>query len=389
MFCKSKISEAEYKKIFNNITPELRILLLFTNLTCNARCNFCHIWGDKGWALKNRKEQSLEHIDLKVAKRFIDEALSKTGKPFWVMLTGGEPTLYKNFENLVGYLKRKELPIILLTNGYNLADRAEFFVKNEVNNISISLDGPPEVHNKIRNINNLYDEVIKGVEKIIKLKYEHRSIYPMLFFNCVISKHTMSTIKDFIIELRKDLKTKKINLKFNMKKMGGVNDVGMRFEPLLHTTKSNVQRYINEMKTLFDKDVSSTPHSFIQDNRELNLNPIKIFLEDVWTKSDIKVDDLIEINDYFHNIDNTFNHKRCFAPWHSLIVRQNGDTYFCPDFKDYELGNINENSFSEIWQGQSAAKFRKVLSNGLLALCNRCGGLYTDYQFLYQNKPQE
>ncbi len=387
MFCKSTLTEKEYDKKSKNIKPDLRILLLFTNLTCNARCNFCHIWGDKGWALNNKNEQSLDQIDVKKIKSFITKALEANKKPFWVMLTGGEPTLYDNFAELVGFLKSKNLPIILLTNGYKLTENADFFVKYKINNISISLDGPPEVHNKIRNINGLYEEVIGGIEKVVALKKEKKSIYPMLFFNCVISEHTAETIKEFILSLRKDLSRKGINLKPNMQNMGLFNDVGMRFEPLLHTSEQKVKKYINEMKTLFNKDVSSTPFSFIKNNDNLDISSVQKFLSKVWEKSGVDVDGLVDIDEYFHNIENTFHHKRCFAPWHSLIVRQNGDSYFCPDFKDYKLGNIYENSFNEIWNGDKAMKFRNVLRSRLLSLCNRCGGLYTEYEFLDQHKP--
>ncbi|NOU18140.1 MAG: radical SAM protein [Bacteroidales bacterium] len=385
MFKKSSLDPEKTDILLQNIKPDLRLLLLFTNQKCNARCNFCHIWGEKGWALNNSGEQSLEEIELSVITKFVNDAIKINKKQFWVMLTGGEPTLYKNFEPLVQFLKNNNLPIILLTNGSRLVKQSKFIVENQINVISISLDGPPLIHDSIRSINGLYNSVCDGIEIIIKEKKRRRSHYPMLFLNCVISDYNSAYMKEFISQLKIQFAERGIKLGFNLESMKEFNEVVMRFEPMLHTTEEQVVKYKEEMKKYFNTELSSTPFSFVHDNSGIEIKSVKNFLESLWGEDGANFNEFVEVDEYFQNIHNTFGHKRCFAPWHGMIVRPNGDVYFCPDFKEYKIGNITQSNFDEIWNGDKANKFREVLKTRLLSLCNRCGGLYTDYNSLDLN----
>jgi MoaA/NifB/PqqE/SkfB family radical SAM enzyme len=47
----------------------------------------------------------------------------------------------------------------------------------------------------------------------------------------------------------------------------------------------------------------------------------------------------------------------------------------CRDYQDYSVGNINEQPFYEIWNGEKYKEFRRQLSKGLMPVCSRCCGL--------------
>lgn len=75
---------------------------------CNYNCSFCgsdNKIGDKRWK------------SLDTYKMYADKLLKATGPNPWFLITGGEPTLYPNFIELMSYLKLKGAYICLVTNG--------------------------------------------------------------------------------------------------------------------------------------------------------------------------------------------------------------------------------------------------------------------------------
>ena len=76
---------------------------------CNYNCPFCgdeNKLGHQGWA------------DLETNKEIVDSIVAACqGKPFWIQLTGGEPTLYPKFKELVSYMKEKGAYTSVISNG--------------------------------------------------------------------------------------------------------------------------------------------------------------------------------------------------------------------------------------------------------------------------------
>ena len=72
----------------------------------------------------------------------------------------------------------------------------------------------------------------------------------------------------------------------------------------------------------------------------------------------------------------------CRSPWQRLSVLANGDVLPCCDFngRSLILGNIQENSLSEIWQGTRLTEVRENLladSSPICSACQRCQGAPT------------
>lgn len=76
---------------------------------CNYDCPFC---GDEN------KKGLVGWQDLETNKKIVDSiAKACEGEPYWIQLTGGEPTLYPNFIELVSYMKEKGAYTSLISNG--------------------------------------------------------------------------------------------------------------------------------------------------------------------------------------------------------------------------------------------------------------------------------
>lgn len=75
---------------------------------CNYDCYFCgdeNKLGRIGWA------------DLETNKTIVDSIVASATKPLWIQITGGEPTLYPHFLELVKYMKSKGAMVRVITNG--------------------------------------------------------------------------------------------------------------------------------------------------------------------------------------------------------------------------------------------------------------------------------
>jgi FkbM family methyltransferase len=86
-------------------------LIHITN-RCNNNCTYCII--------KDRINKNTSELEDKLNKEKLFEYLQFVKKGDLVEITGGEPTLIEWLEELVQFLNKKEVYIILRTNGYKL-----------------------------------------------------------------------------------------------------------------------------------------------------------------------------------------------------------------------------------------------------------------------------
>jgi|GEM_PF-1486215 len=358
-----------------NLTPVLKQLTIFPSEICNYRCSFCHIWGDTGWALKEPQRVIREQLDIEVLKRFIDQ-VPKSRSPIGVILTGGEVMLYKHFEELVTHLRSKKMNVYVNTNGSLIKKRIPFLIDNTVV-VNISIDGPEEYHDAIRGKGS-YQTICENIEALIAEKKRRRKMFPFISVNMVLSTTNYKSAKDFIPALRERFKDATVVLHDTKNPWQRRRDISVNFAPLLYTTQERGLAYAHQMKEHLDCDVSPAWQGFVEESIPIDTEWLKRDLQAIWESEGVDYSDYVDIHDYYTDIDNVFGRSKCVAPWHELIVRRTGDVYPCVDLPDYKLGNINQDSFEDIWEGERAGRFRDYLRNDNLMMCNRCTRLFAD-----------
>jgi radical SAM protein with 4Fe4S-binding SPASM domain len=84
-----------------------------------------------------------------------------------------------------------------------------------------------------------------------------------------------------------------------------------------------------------------------------------------------------KIGVYYNNLETPVR-NHCIVPWCQANINYNGDVHFCADYPDFILGNIKEQSFTEIYNGDKANLFRETI--------NKCdGGIFPGCLRCYQN----
>jgi MoaA/NifB/PqqE/SkfB family radical SAM enzyme len=120
--------------------------------SCNARCKHCHLGGP---------------VDEQRAppQRFGD--IAREHKPLVAQLSGGEPLLRKDLEEIIRAIKRPNRApyIIVCTNGVLLTKEKYLRLKHTgADAFSVSLDYPDERHDEFRCVPGLF----RRIEKLIK-----------------------------------------------------------------------------------------------------------------------------------------------------------------------------------------------------------------------------
>lgn len=126
-------------------------LTIAPTMACNFRCPYCY---EKG-----REYTTMSRETIEKTKEFIKN-LNNEYKYIDITWYGGEPllafpiieelmeTVYENFE-------RKYVSSHAVTNGYLLTEEVVQKMKNlNISSIQITIDGPPEIHNKRRRLPN-------------------------------------------------------------------------------------------------------------------------------------------------------------------------------------------------------------------------------------------
>ena len=142
-------------------------LIHFVTNRCNARCSFCFIDFDDPNTFK--KELSL--LEIEQLTKHVGPSLQN------VNLTGGEPFSRVDLLEVVRawYINTNIRSIFITTNGslperiISLANKIKSEFPDRLLIFSISIDGLPELHNKIRKIANLFENAIKSYHGLKKI----------------------------------------------------------------------------------------------------------------------------------------------------------------------------------------------------------------------------
>ena len=166
-------SEDDYEKFAKySVASPVKAMCLHIAHDCNLRCAYCFAsTGDFG---KGRKLMPLE-----TGKKAIDFLLEQSGDRETLELDffGGEPLMHFDVvKEVVRYARSKEqeygkrFRFTITTNGMLLDDDKIDFINREMSNVVLSLDGRPEVNDRVRKRvdgTGCYDRILPSFQKLV------------------------------------------------------------------------------------------------------------------------------------------------------------------------------------------------------------------------------
>ena len=130
---------------------------------CNNKCVHCYCNLPENDVTAKSNELTTEEV-----KKLFD-GLASLGT-LWLLITGGEPLLRKDFEEIYLYAKKKGFIITLFTNGALIDNKTvELLSKYPPFVVEISLYGATaETYEKVTRVKGSYDRCMEGIKKIVK-----------------------------------------------------------------------------------------------------------------------------------------------------------------------------------------------------------------------------
>ena len=318
------------KKLQQHRIMQLPVLVLFPHNRCNCRCMMCDIW-------RIRETRQLWRSDLAPHM----ESIRALGVR-WVVLSGGEPLLHEELGGLLSLFRAENIRTTLLSTGLLLKSCAQM-VGSSVDDVIVSLDGPPAVHNTIRRVPDAYQRLAEGISAV-------RRLHPQIEIHarCTVQKRNHDAL-EATIEAAMVLGLNSISFLAADTTSSAFN----RPDGWSDARKNSVQLNAEEIETLtvvIEKIIARYSGRFVREGPEKLRRIVEHFRAALGQQEPVA--------------------PRCNAPWVSAILEADGTVRPC--FFHQAIGNLDEAPLERILNSKRALEFRASLQINENPTCRNC-----------------
>jgi MoaA/NifB/PqqE/SkfB family radical SAM enzyme len=313
---------------------ELPILVLFPHSRCNCRCVMCDIW-------RIREVREITAADLEPHLAGLRQL-----KVRWVVFSGGEPLMHSHLPVLARLLRKEGIRTTLLTAGLILEQHAAQ-VAEYMDDVIVSIDGPAEIHDRIRGLQGAYRRLERG----IRACRERRTSMPV-HGRCTVQKDNFRFLSATVRAARE--------LKLNSLSFLGADVTSEAFNRPVRwpeDRRAAVALDAGEVDEL-ERGLATLVHEF---HEEINTGFIR--------ESPDKLRRIV-LHFRAHLGQTQPVAPRCNAPWVSAVIESDGTVRPC--FFHRPLGRIQEGTLAGILNSREAVQFRSQLDVSRNAICQRC-----------------
>jgi MoaA/NifB/PqqE/SkfB family radical SAM enzyme len=333
------------------------ISLTITNY-CNLRCKMCGQWSEEGY-MHGRKAGLKREMKLADWKRVVDE-LAEHHVPS-LLLRGGETFLFPGIIELIEYIHAKDMFISIDTNGTMLKDYAADIVRIGKMHLTISVDGPEEIHDAVRGVKGTFQKLKEGIGRLNELEKDHSN---------KISKSITFTISPY-----------------SYRGLGVMPDIARSLSigticivPYYYVPTVIGKQYEMELRSLGCHAFSWVGFHHEDSGVDFNefreqLRSYQATLGNVYSYPYMVLSES-EFQTWFDNPTSPVLSTHCTNVEKLIDIQPNGDANFCVDFPDYVFGNVREATIGALWNSEKAVRFREYRRKQPLAVCYRCGAKY-------------
>ena len=310
----------------------LPILILHPHNRCNCRCVMCDIW-------KTAEAKEIGAAELERHLADIERLQVK-----WVVFSGGEPLMHSDLFRLAAMLRARNIRLTLLSTGL-LIKRYASQIARHLDDVIVSLDGPPEIHDNIRRVSGAFASLRAGLRALLEYRPEFpigiRSTVQKL--NCSHLRATAATARSL-----------------------GVSGISFLAADVTSTAFNRTEPW-----TILKQD-------------EVAVNASDLPSLDAEIEALIREEDcggfVAESPEKLRRIADRFRARIglaepvapvCNAPWVSAVIEADGTVRPC--FFHPPIGNVSAgDSLLQVVNGDRAADFRSNLDIATDPVCRRC-----------------
>jgi MoaA/NifB/PqqE/SkfB family radical SAM enzyme len=310
------------------------VVVISPHNQCNCRCMMCDIW-----RIREAKEITLTLLEQQLS------GFRELGVR-WVVFTGGEPQMNPQMIFLAKILRNEGIRVTMLTAGLLLESHAESVAAN-VDDVIVSLDGPPAVHDQIRRVPRAFAQIEAGVAALRRFRPEI-----IVRARCTVQKANHRSLCEVV----------------DSAKAVGLNSISFLAADLTSEAFNRPQGWVRERQDLVALNSEETDaleaevERFVVEHRtDLHSGFV---VESAGKLRHIVLHFRAHLGQAPHVAPN------CNAPWVSAVIEASGEVRPC--FFHPSLGNIHDQPLSQIVNSPKALSFRAALDVATNPVCRRC-----------------
>jgi len=325
-----------------------RPLMVKLKLTwqCNLACPMCHYW---------RRDLPTALTTDRVARTLDDLAALGCAK---VHFSGGEPTIRPDLPDLIAHARQLKLRVALTTNATLITrDLAKRLARAGLNSVCVSIDSPVRsVHDHMRGAPGAFKRTVAGVRELRRSAQRHGTPLPIRI-NTVVARENYATLDKLpalahalgaqsLLLMPVDDRTSALVL--NKRRL---LDYNQRIAPAL-ASRALAFGLMRQISEAFPFGMTKPELASSRDGR------------------------------YARGL---YERQPCYAPWTHALVAADARVAPCCGAPFVTLGELHEQSFAEIWQGEAYRHLRELIRDGTpLPECATCDTFLAENRILHQ-----
>jgi len=318
----------------------------------------CGQWGPEGYI---RGGRALEAMPVARWLELVDEAARLGTKV--VCLRGGEPLLFPGVLEIIRRIKARGIFLCMDTNGVFLGKFAAELVDAGIDVITVSVDGPEPVHDRVRGVPGTFRAMAEGVGALNRAKAGKGATTPEVGACFTMSPESLPGLPGMGDVMRAlGIPTISANPYYYFPdRVGAIYEERMRRELICEAF--SWRGFHREGSGVDPEAFLKAWHEFKARLGEVKLYPFMDLSDD-------------DYRHWFSDNETPVGRRECPNPLKLLDIQPGGDANFCVDFPDYVIGNVAKNTIEEIWNGERAQAFRRAVATAPFPVCLRCGAKY-------------
>lgn len=371
----ARVRWAEYLAAAAEVRPSGRAVRLPRSVViriterCFLRCRMCGQNGPRG-RLRDVPPSGRGVFDSRALADVLEELGRWPVRPF-LKITGGEPLLESDLTlDAVDRASRLGLVTKLSTNGVRLADAAlaRRVVRSGLDHLSVSIDGPADVHDRIRGRAGVYAEAVEGLRNVRALRRGEAKRPLMILVSVVVS----ALNKGRLLETAR------------LMERAGVDWLNFQLMNFATPAASDASRRV--ARDAFG--IEDAPWTAFEALDLADVDGAKLAAEFEAIRSDrfaMPVSFLgigrlsaARLGDYYHRFEVPLKKRLCPMPRAAAFLVPPRHAVFCVDYPFYRYADLADGPLAAAWFGAKAERFRTTLADYYRAgrvnfpHCQRC-----------------
>ena len=320
-------------------------------MRCNLHCEFCYVG-----TLLNIEGEWRQELPIDVLQRAFPDQ-----DGLQVSLTGGEIFMRKDILDVMDVFREKGYVCgYLTTNGTIITEErarslASLAQAGFLKHISVSIDGPGEMHDRARGVKGTFERTATGLRRLQRAAREMHA--PLrVSINTTVAHETLDALTS-MVDVAAEL---------------GVDAIGLNH--LMYSTPDEVEETVR----LIGASDASVISTYV--TADTGLDPARVRTQVArlvercqqrGVRFDMRPKVRPSILDAYYT-PGTKLEGRCLYPFLYARVSFSGKAYFCP-FIRVEVGDLTEQTLEEVWTGERyVALRRRLVEQGIFPVCRRC-----------------